>query len=378
MGAIPATADVAIIGGGIIGISLATHLARSGCSVVLLEKNGVGGGPTGRSLAVISQHYTHPALVQLARASLEIFQTFEDRYGGGCGWVQTGLAVLAGQDNAPMLQDAVAMQQAQQVDVRLLSPNDITTLDPRIATEDVAIASYQPTAGYADPLQTVHTLRQAAVAAGASICEGVAATQILASDSFVKGVATTAGTVEAPVAIDVAGPWATAIAASAGIPLPLTSCRQVMAVLQRPLDFGRPHLSVNDFILGTSFRTEGNATYIGWFDRRQIRDRIEPDDFTEGVPGESVAALGCAWKQRYPSGQAAIARGGWCGLYDVTPDWMPIVDRVGPEGFYLCCGTSGHGFKFGPILGQEIAAWVTGSDAKFDLLHFNLQRFTDS
>ncbi|WP_017324487.1 FAD-binding oxidoreductase [Synechococcus sp. PCC 7336] len=373
---IPTTADIVAIGGGINGLCIALHLARRGCKVVLLEKNFIGGGPTGRSLAVISQHYTRPALARLARTSLEIFRNFEAHYDGGCGWVEAGLLVLVGATKAAELQQAVAMQQAQSIAVERVPAERLPELDPRLEREDVAIASYQPTAGYANPQQTLHTLQQAAIAAGVQICEGVAAIEVSVGDSAVRGVVTEAGAISAAVVVDAAGPWAAAIASSAGTALPLVSCRQVMAVLQRSPDFGSPHPIVNDFIGGISFRSEGQATYVGRFDRRQTEDPVGPDDFDETVPGESVKRLADAWKHRYPCGARSVTWGGWCGLYDVTPDWMPIVDRLGPEGFYACCGGSGHGFKFGPLFGQLLADWiVSGTLAETDLTVLSGRRF---
>ncbi|MEM9153855.1 MAG: FAD-binding oxidoreductase [Cyanobacteria bacterium P01_F01_bin.33] len=357
---LPTTADVVVIGGGIIGTSIALHVARdTHARVVLLEQHHLGSGPTGRSLAVISQHYTHPALVTLARESLQIFRSFRDRYDGDCGFVETGLVVLVGSDRDTELRDAVALQQDCQVEVELLAPERLHDLDNRLFVEDVAIASYQPGAGYASPLQTMHVLRQAATVAGVVICEGVRATEIVTSDSAVTAVKTSAGQIVTPVVVDAAGPWGQAIARTCGILLPLLPCRQVMAAIARFPQFGPPHIAVNDFIAGTSFRAAAELTYVGWFDRSQVNDPIDPDNYDETIPGTSLVELAQVWQHRYPIGTATTVRvGGWSGAYDVTPDWMPICDRFGPEGFYACCGTSGHGFKFGPLFGQLVAQWI--------------------
>lgn len=375
---IPTRADVVVIGGGIIGTSIALHLARdTDARVVLLERHHLGSGPTGRSLAVISQHYTTPALVTLARESLDIFRTFADRYGGDCGFVETGLAVLVGRDRDAELRDTVAMQQDCQVDVELLVPERLRKLDERMFLDDVAIASYQPGAGYADPLQTMHALRQAASAAGAILCEGVRATHIATSDSAVSAVETSAGRIATPVVVDAAGPWAKAIAQTSGVELPLVPCRQIMAVIARSPQFGSPHIAVNDFIVGTSFRAAGDLTYVGWFDRSQINDPVNPDAYDETIPGHVLDELNTAWQQRYPIGASATVRlGGWSGAYDVTPDWMPLCDRLGPDGFYACCGTSGHGFKFGPLFGQLMSQWIaTGKRPRQELEAFRSDRF---
>ena len=374
---LPATADVVVIGGGIIGLCTAIHLARSRLSVVLLEKSYVGSGPTGRSLAVISQHYTHPAMVKLARTGLDVFRHFEHHYGGSCGWTETGLIVLVGSDTSTQLRSTVEMQAKQGTQVELVAPSQLQSLDARLHLADVGLASYQPTAGYANPLQTIHTLYQASLAAQVQLYENTPALKILTNGDRICGVATPKGSISTPVAIDTAGPWAQILASQVGLDIPVVSCQQTMAILHRPIIFGAPHPVVNDFILGTSFRSEGNSTIIGRFDRSQTKHPVEPDSAELSVAGAAIKHLATLWKRRYPTGDRSIIAGGWSGLYDVTPDWMPICDRLGPAGFYVCCGTSGHGFKFGPVFGKGLANWVTsGSPGNIDFSHLSARRFS--
>ncbi|MGK7910334.1 MAG: NAD(P)/FAD-dependent oxidoreductase [Synechococcus sp.] len=376
MSSLPAVADAVVIGGGIIGLCTAIHLARSGVAVVLLEKKFVGSGPTGRSLAVISQHYTHPAMVTLARTGLEIFRDFETHYGGGCGWTETGLVVLVGSEASGQLRSTVEMQVQHGAWVELMDTSQLKSFDPRIQTTDVGIASFQPTAGYADPQQTVHTLRNAALAEHVQLHEHVPAINILTTADRVCGVTTPHGTISTPVVVDTAGPWAHLLARQVGLEIPVVSCRQTMAVLRRPISFGARHPIVNDFILGTSFRSDGNSTVVGRFDRSQTQHPLDPNVADGSVGGAEIQHLRALWTQRYPVGQRGVLVGGWSGLYDVTPDWMPICDRLGPAGFYVSCGTSGHGFKFGPVFGQVLAKWIAGESASdVDMAQLSMQRF---
>ena len=372
----PNTADAVVMGGGIIGLCSAIHLARQGLSVVLLEKNFLGSGPTGRSLAVISQHYTQPEMVKFASNSLEIFRNFEPNYGAGCGWTEQGLVVLMDRDRADELSQTVEMQQRQGATVELLSLEQLGSLASRLYLEDVAISSYQPTAGYADPQQTVHTLAHAARSVGVHLWENTPAIELSIEAGKIRGVVTSRGTISTPIALDTAGPWSRELALYAGVNLPIVPCRQVMAVLHRPISFGDPHPIVNDFILGISFRSDGGLTYIGRFDRSQLQSPVDPNIDNATVPGDSLAYLTARWQQRYPTAVHTVERGGWSGLYDITPDWMPICDRIGPDGFYACCGTSGHGFKFGPLFGRGLADWiVSGTMGCIDLSPLAISRF---
>ncbi|MEM9568999.1 MAG: FAD-dependent oxidoreductase [Cyanobacteria bacterium P01_E01_bin.34] len=373
---LPTVADAVVIGGGIIGLCTAIHLARNGLTVVLLEKSFVGSGPTGRSLAVISQHYTHPAMVALAREGLEIFRNFEAHYGSGCGWTGAGLVVLVGPESAAPLRSTVEMQVQQGVRVELFDNSQLQSLDVRLHTADVGLASYQPTAGYADPQHTIHTLYRAALAEGVHVHEQTPAIDILSRGDRICGVATPHGMISTCVVVDTAGPWAHVVSSQIGLEIPIVSCRQTMAVLRRPIEFGDRHPIVNDFILGTSFRSDGNSTIIGRFDRSQTQHPTDPDAADGSVAGADIDHLSQLWIKRYPLGRRRVQVGGWSGLYDVTPDWIPICDRLGPEGFYVCCGTSGHGFKFGPVFGQYLANWIVdGSVGDRNIDRLSMQRF---
>ncbi len=160
------------------------------------------------------------------------------------------------------------------------------------------------------------------------------------------------------------------LAASIGVALPLIPCAQRMLSLRRP--HPHPGYILNDFCLGFSARSTPWGTDMGWFDRRQRQDPITDLDSPLSISGSHLKELWQTWQQRYPTDKAQIW-GSWGGVYDVTPDWFPIVDQVGPEGYYLCCGTSGHGFKFGPVLAQLLADWVEGHSSRMP--HLAWERF---
>lgn len=359
-------ADAVVIGGGVIGLCSAIGLARLGLKRVLLcEQRQLGWGQSGRSLAVISQHYSDPSWVKLAVEGLHLFQGFEQQYGGSCGYVPSGLLVLANHD----LADAVAMQRQQGAEVWCLNQAEQQALDPTLVS--APYASWQPQAGYVDCLKTIATLQ--AAAANIVLREETLITRIVASNSRVEAVVTSQGDrIETPIVIQATGAWTVALAASVGVALPLVACRQLLATLRRPEGVAR--YVINDFCQGFSARTTAESTDIGWFDRRQLNTTVGLSELDEAatLPGQDLAVLWQAWQRRYPRDRATLW-GGWSGVYDVTPDWLPIVDQVGPEGYYLCCGTSGHGFKFAPVFAQILANWVSGVPARAP--HLAWERF---
>ncbi|MGH2482096.1 MAG: NAD(P)/FAD-dependent oxidoreductase, partial [Ktedonobacteraceae bacterium] len=142
------TSDIVIIGGGVMGASIAYHLAqRGGVSVTLLERQALGNGTTGRSGAIVRQHYSHDFTIRMARASLRIFQNFDELVGGACGFVTTGMLVVGGVNDSEVLRANVALQQAQGVDTRLITPHEISEVAPGYSGAGVAAACYEPEAG---------------------------------------------------------------------------------------------------------------------------------------------------------------------------------------------------------------------------------------
>lgn len=356
-------ADVVVIGGGVLGLCSAIAIAQRGLSVILCEQQQLGWGQSGRSLAVISQHYADPAWVALAVAGLRVFQHFDDHYGGSCGYVPSGLLLLSNSDTQPL----VAMQQGAGAKVAPCDTAAQRALDPAI--RPAPYGTWQPDAGYVDCWQTLATLQAAAT--DLVLREQTLITRIVATDSQIQGVMTHQGEqIECGIVIQAAGAWSAPLAASVGVALPLIPCAQRMLSLRRPQP--HPGYILNDFCLGFSARSTAWGTDLGWFDRRQTNDPVTDLEAPLTIGGHHLSDLWQVWQQRYPHDRAQIW-GSWGGIYDVSPDWLPIVDQVGPEGYYLCCGTSGHGFKFGPVLAQLLADWVEGHSSR--LPHLAWERF---
>jgi glycine/D-amino acid oxidase-like deaminating enzyme len=374
------TSDVVIVGGGLMGCSTAFHLARDGVDVTVLERDSVGLGATGRSSAIIRQHYSNELTARMALHSLHVFEDFDERVGGECGFTRTGFLVIVGGEDRAGMEANIALQREVGIETGLLSPEELAGVMPGLETGDLACAAFEPKSGYADPHMTVNGYADAARRLGATILVGREVTGIRFSGDRVVGVDTSDGGFDAPIVVNCAGPWGAAVAAMAGVGAPIVSSRVQVATFQRPTEFEAPHPIVIDFVHGTYFRSEtGRLTLVGSVDPSEADDVVDPDAYAEHVEPEFVAEVGEAFAQRYPPMEGALSTGGFAGLYAVTPDWHPIIDEVpAGSGHYLCTGFSGHGFKLAPAVGLMTADLVTGvAEPEFPTDLFRLSRFAE-
>ena len=375
------TADVVIIGGGVTGASIAHHLAERGVrDVIVVDKGTVASGATGRSSACVRQHYTTVETCRMIKYSLGVFERFEEVTGGGsCGFRRTGY--LLGVDDtmrAPM-EASVKLQQGVGIDTRFVSPADMRAIEPRLLTEDWVAGCYEPDSGYCNPVETAQGFARSARAKGVRVLEDTEAVGIRVAGDRVTGVDTSRGPIEARRVVNAAGLWSARVGAMVGLELPITVCRHKINIVTWPEPARGPHPMVYDFVTNIYTRPEmGEHILVGGLDADEAHDVADPDRFKEGVSlDESTDALARV-SQRFPVlADGTIARG-YAGCFDVSPDWHPIIDRVGPEGHYVAAGFSGHGFKLCPAVGNMVAALVAeGPSAAPDAATFRLSRFAE-
>jgi sarcosine oxidase subunit beta len=372
--------DVIIIGGGIMGCSTALQLARRGLNVALLEKGTIGVGPTGKSSAIIRQHYSNELTARMALYSLRVFQNFENQVGGECGFTRTGFIALAPRRDSDGLKANVDLQQKVGIHTMLLSAEDLQELFPGLVTSDIVLAAYEPQSGYADPYLTVTSYAQAARNAGVSIFQDTAVTGIDQAGGRVSGVKSTAGAFHAPIVVNSTGAWASQVAAMAGLDVPIDSCRVQVAFFRRPPGHEAQHPVVADFINATYFRSEtGQLSLVGLIDPAEADAVVDPDNFRQGMDDDFVMAVGNGLVNRYPAMEQGQLTGGYASLYAITPDWHPVIDEFpSGSGLYICSGFSGHGFKLGPAVGLMTADLITGeAEPEFDPHLFRADRFAD-
>ena len=387
----PNTYDAIIIGGGINGCSTALQLSRRGLRVALVEKDAIGDGPTGKSSAIIRQHYSNELTARMARYSLGVFQNFAEQVGGGateaasCGFRRTGFVALVAAEDRAGLEANVAMQRAVGINTELLSPESLREVMPGIETTDLVAAAWEEDSGYCDAYLTVNAYAAAARRAGATVLTHTAVTGISQTGGRVTGVTITDGTatrrLHAPVVANCAGPWGARVARMAGLDIPVNACRIQVSFFRRPPGEEAVHPVVVDFINATYFRAEtGNLTLVGLVDPEEANAIVNPDGYREAVDPDFILDTGERLIQRYPAMERCDSAGGYAALYDVTPDWHAILDEAAPgSGFYICCGSSGHGFKLGPAVGLALADRITNeSEPLFDTHLLRLGRFAEN
>lgn len=381
------SAEVVIIGGGIMGVSLAFHLAKRGVrDVIVLEKQTVAAGASGKTGALLRQHYTNVPEATLAHLSLQTFRHWDDVVGGDCGYVGCGLiaTVATGpgyEANADLLRRNVAMQQRVGIKTQVVTAADLRELQPFGNFDDLTIAAYEAESGFVDAVATTHSLARAAIAGGARIREGVEVTGILRAGERVIGVETNAGPIDSRVVVCAAGAWSVPLLKAVGIAAPIEALRVQVAIFNHPLSMPPDgHMAYVDTAAGIFCRTWGpNRTMVG-VGGGEFHDIVaDPNHYHLGNDPDFPTIAQRYLSRRMPPMQAATYLYGHAGLYDMTPDAHPILDRApGLDGLYLMLGFSGAGFKKGPAIGQCLAELITdGHASTVDLAPFRFSRFLD-
>ena len=368
------TCDVIIIGGGIAGVSTAFHLTERDCQVAVLERACVAAAATGRSSGLVRMHYDLEAESRLAWASFQYFTQWRERVGGECGFTRTGFVQIVSPDHVEHLRANVAMHQRIGIPALLVTADDVKRLAPDFATDDFEIAAYEPESGYADPGSTANALMTAARERGARLMQECQVTRIKTAGGRVTGVETNRGEFDAPVVVNAAGAWAGAVGRMAGVELPVDAWWHEVAFIRRPPRM-RAHPAVIDLSNAMYFRPEtGGLTLIGLEDGSQFGD--SPDSDADRVGPGFVERAVDRLCRRMPGIDAGSLASAYRGCDGITPDQRPIMDRVGPEGFFAACGFSGTGLKLGPAVGACMAELILDGAARtVDVSAFTLRRF---
>ena len=370
-------ADAVIVGGGVMGCSILYHLARLGITdSLLLERDVLGSGSTGRSAAICRMHYSNPVTASMAWESLKVFSNFDEVVGGSSGFVKTGYLLIVEDVERSGLERNVAMQQELNINTGLITADDLKELAPMVAVNQGEVLAWEPESGYADPYLVTTSYATRALEMGAEIQLRAPALGIELSGGRVSAVLTEEARVETSAVVMAAGPWSKQELAKIGVDVPLIPVRHQVACLTRPVDRLPHHPTVGDIAQSFSFRPDGaSMTLVGFGEDEEA----DVNGYNEGVDMPKIPDLLSKLGARMPAMADSYLRGGWSGLFTTTPDWHPILDKVpGIEGLYCAVGFSGHGFKLSPMIGASVAElMVQGRATSVDISPLRFSRFTE-
>lgn len=371
----PTHADAVVIGGGILGTSVAFWLTRSGLrDVVLIEKNGVATGATGKSAGFVRMHYANPWDAALAHASWQIFRHWDEIVGGECGFVNTGFVFVVPPGLVEPLTNNVKMLQGLGIRTWLVDPSELSAISPLLSAEGVGGVAYEPDSGYADPPSAAMSLARAAVRQGARLLAGVPALGVEVVSGRVAGVRTPAGLIAAPIVVNATGAWAGAFAPDLGLNLPVRPKRIAEVYVRRSPDLRHP--VVIDQVSDTYFRPEGqDITIVGG---HSVEFGVDPDAYRQDVAPEQVDDIVGRLVQRVPALATAGLLRTVAGVDGFSDDGHLILGAApGVAGLFLALGGSGTGFKVGPAVGKCLAELITsGAATTADITPFRPERFT--
>jgi sarcosine oxidase subunit beta len=371
---VPAAAEVVVVGGGVIGTSVAFHLAEAGVDVCLLEREQLAGGSTSRAAGGIRAQFSDPLNIAIGLRSIDAFTHFAERPGAEIDLHQVGyLFLLDDQEDVASFEASVALQNELGVPSRFVSLDEVAELCPLAGLDGVLAATYSPLDGHASPESVVHGYAAGARAHGALVVTRCTATRVVVEDGTIRAVETSAGVIETGTVVCAAGVWSPELARTAGLELPVVP-------YLREVGFTGPVAGVPDripltidFSTGFYFHREGPGLLFGMADPGQPPGLDAPTnpDWLEDVM--AVAERRCP-----PLLNLGIA-GGWKGAYEVTPDHNALVGETADVGRLLyATGFSGHGFLQAPAVGEIVRDLIIGRTPFVDVTPLSVDRFAHS
>lgn len=375
MTALPKSADVVIIGAGIMGCSIAFHLAERGVTdVVVLEKDFIGRGSTADAAGGIRLQFSTPANIELMQISFDYWENFEERFGQFIDFRQQGyLFLLTSEESIAPFEANLKLQQSMDVPARWVTPDDIAELNPFVNLDGVIGGTICPRDGWADTSTSTMGFAQAARRKGVKILEETAVTGIDIVDGRATAVRAGDSRIEAGRIVCAAGAYTGQIGAISGVELPVEPLRR-MSWVTGPFDEVDPSVPFTiEFERSLYFHPESGGFLFG------MSDPDEPISWNKSVDQSWLVRTVDALVERAPIFANATVRNGWAGLYEVTPDHNPLVGHVpGIENFSVAAGFSGHGFMQGPAIGLLMAELIVdGRFHSIDLSDFRPSRFTE-
>jgi glycine/D-amino acid oxidase-like deaminating enzyme len=373
------TADVVIIGGGVMGTSIGFNLARRRAGrIVLLEKNTICSGTSAKSSAIVRTHYTTPTTAAMALMARRIFERWGDEVGGESGFVRTGMLFIGPAGRREAVLRTLAMNQSLGIEASLIGPDEVRRISPHLAVPEDAAVVWEPRSGYGSPHDVAASFARRLTELGGEIRQDTPVTAIDVQGGRVRSVRTPRGEIAAGHVVIAAGPWARPVGRLAGLDLPVTPSRESIVTLRPTFDWSPTHPVTGDLVNEVYLRPEtGGLILVG-----NTQDTIvpgNPDAYEDRPPADETTELVTRLARLIPEAATAAITGGWCGMYEVSPDWNPMMGTAaGVAGLHYAAGFSGHGFKLSPVVGILMAEQVTEGRARtIDITPYRLERFAE-
>jgi sarcosine oxidase subunit beta len=372
---VPRTAEIVVIGGGVMGASIAYHLAARGVkNIVLLEKNDFFGlEATGRCAGGVRYQFATEVNIRLSLASLPMLERFEAEIGQAIDYRKCGyIFLITTPEDVMIFQHNMALQNRLGAETQWWDGDEIRRNLPMMRLEDVLGGTYNAKDGLVDPNSVVMGYIQAARRLGVSALTGIEVTGFQVKADQITGVETYEGIIATRQVVNAAGPWSGLIGKMAGVDVPITPVRRQWFTTSPLAEIPEDFPFVIDFTQSLYFHREGQGLLIG------MSNPDEPPGFDQNVDPVWELANVEAAAQRMPFLENASLASRLAGLYEVTPDAHPIFGKTPIEGFTVCTGFSGHGFMHGPISGLLMSEILLDGQVKtVDVSMLDLARFQE-
>lgn len=366
------TADVVVIGAGIQGCSIAYNIAKSGLrNVVVLEKDTICSGSTGRCGAGIRAQWGTEMNCRFGLAAIEKFERLQEELGMDCGLHQGGYLVVAYRDSEfERLKESMRLQNSLGINTRVVSYTEAREICPGLSAEDAVGFTFHDRDGHADPFLTTFAYMEAARRLGVKFLRFTEVKAIKAVAGRVKGVKTNRGDFDAPVVVNAAGGYAQQVARMAGVEIPNFSERHEILITE-PVEPGVCPPMLISFSGNFYIQQRPNGSMIGG-----CSPEGHPQDYGLGTSWNFLESMSRTFVKLLPRTRGIRVARQWSGLYNMTPDCQPVLcESDDVKGFFLSCGYSGHGFMFGPISGELLAQQILGQKPTIPIGMLHYKRF---
>jgi sarcosine oxidase, subunit beta len=368
----PEAATVVIVGGGVMGASIAFHLAEAGVAdVVLIERDELGSGSSGKPIGGVRAQFSDPLNIELGARSLRAFQDFPRRPGRDIKLDNVGyLFLLTTEEQVSAFEDSVAIQNRLGVPSRLISPDEARHLCPYVSTDGLLAAVYSPDDGHARPVLVIDGYARAAANAGVRVMTRTSVIGMDVPGDHITAVHTSHGTIRCSAVVCAAGAWSAQVGALAGVELPVRPFRRQIAFTV-PLNPLPPRVPFTiDFDSSGYFHNSDDGLLFGLADPR------EDSGFDTGWTPGWMELFRDAMLRRAPELADMPIATGWAGLYEVTPDHNALIGRASsPENFFYATGFSGHGFLQAPAVGEIVRDLYLDRTPPIDVAALSGDRF---